>query len=49
MPGETTHVMGAATSGSFEGVRTAAVDAPRQPFSARSFACLLRVDNEEMC
>jgi pimeloyl-ACP methyl ester carboxylesterase len=26
MPGETTHVMGAATSGSFEGVRTAAVD-----------------------
>jgi pimeloyl-ACP methyl ester carboxylesterase len=26
MPGETTHVMAAATSGSFEGVRTAAVD-----------------------
>jgi pimeloyl-ACP methyl ester carboxylesterase len=26
MPGETTHVIGAATSGSFEGVRTAAVD-----------------------
>jgi pimeloyl-ACP methyl ester carboxylesterase len=26
MPGETTHLMGAATSGSFEGVRTAAVD-----------------------
>ena len=26
MPGETTHVMGAATGGSFEGIRTAAVD-----------------------
>lgn len=26
MPGETTHVMGAATGGSFDGVRTAAVD-----------------------